>query len=73
MNHAEEGMLLALQQVSRSGYMRVPMSVLMGHSGILPLSLIPVRRVVQAQAEQHANELLNQWSSAKKALLAASA
>ncbi|CAK0784000.1 hypothetical protein CVIRNUC_007203 [Coccomyxa viridis] len=28
---------------------------------------------VRAQAEQHANELLNQWSSAKKALLAASA
>ena len=44
----------------------------MGHSGILPRSSSLVICVVQAQAEQHANELLNQWSSAKKALLAAS-
>ena len=63
---------LALQQVSWSGYMRAPVSVLMGHSGILPRSSSLVICVVQAQAEQHANELLNQWSSAKKALLAAS-
>ena len=38
------------------------------HNNVLSL----VRCVMQAQAEQHANELLNQWSSAKKALLAAS-
>ncbi len=33
---------------------------------------VGLRVSVQAQAEQHANELLNQWEHAKKGLIAAS-
>ena len=62
----------APQQKSWSDCMRVPMSVQRVTVAFTAMSLSLVRCVVQAQAEQHANELLNQWSSAKKALLAAS-
>ena len=72
MNHAEEG--CACSAASELEWLHEGAHVcLMGHSGILPMSLSLVICVVQAQAEQHANELLNQWSSAKRALLAASA
>ena len=39
-----------------------------------PSTAVALRKlgVMQAQAEQHANELLNQWEHAKKGLIAAS-